>query len=278
MDETQLNAQPADHDEGKNLAIRALVFSFTYGLIRMGKKSYSDDKYILALIGVPTVLLIGIGRLFPDNLWSHLAVLLYLLGAGAIFLSIVKAGDLEKAMASGIKKNWLIVLSALIFSILTFGGIVYSRHLVKNDIHKIITSTEEGDQAAAYVNSKSFGFPSAEITAAYAADSPLLKDYEQCSKNPKVLMGLMKRELAAEITIREYSKTVADWPMPLSYIVYNGDYPSGAYTYAFVFEKSFEDEHYKLKNLIVVIPSDESKRKDRVLQHLMLINSLCRDH
>lgn len=265
-------------DKAKSMAMRALIFSFSYGLIRLKKLTVSEEKFMLGLIAAPTAMLIATEMLSPNNFWPWIAVISYLIGGVFIFLSIFKSNDREEAMSSiSIKNNWVIVLSVAVFGSLTFGGVFYSLNMIKHDIKKIISSAEAADQAIAYVDSGNFGFPTASEMEKYAPDSPLLKKYEQCAKNPQVLMRLVKNELAKEITVRDYSKEMTAWPFPLGYIIYNGDYPSGPYTYGFVFGKKFEDQHYKLKDLIVIIPIEESKRKDRVIQHLALIDSLCRD-
>jgi amino acid transporter len=272
------NAPPMDRDEAKKLAKRAIIFAFSYGLIRLKKSSIVDDKYLIGMLTAPSVLMILLANIFSESFWPQFAVFLYLIGGVIILLKIHKEKDPEEAMGFlSIKNNFIMIISIATFIALTFGGIFYSHYILVRDVNKMIANAESADQTTAYVDSMNFGFPQESVIANYAPDSPLLKDYDRCSKNTSVLMRLVKKELSSEKTIRDYSKTVTAWPIPLGYIVYNGDYPSGTYTYAFAFDKSFDDEHYKLKDLIIVLPENESKRKDRIIQHLTLINSLCRD-
>jgi hypothetical protein len=270
------NTQAMDRDEAKNLAKRAVLFAFSYGLIRLKKSSMVNDKYLLGLLVAPLIMMIVISKIFSDNIWPQIAFCIYLIGGAFILLNIFKAKDPEETMSFlGIKNNWIIVLSIAAFITLTFGGIFYSQYTLGRDIDKMIAIADSADPATVNVDSEKFRFPPASEMAKFFPDSLLLIKYDQCAKNPKVLMRLVKNELSGERTIRNYSTTAIAWPIPLEYIVYNGDYPSGTYTYAFAFGKSFEDQSYKLKDLIVFMPADESKQKDRVLQHLKLINSLC---
>jgi hypothetical protein len=265
-------------DEAKNLAKRAVFYAFSYGLIRLKKSTMVNDNYLFGLLATPLIMMIVISKIFSENIWPQIAFCIYLIGGAFILLNIFKAKDPEETMSFlGIKNNWIIVLSIAAFISLTFGGIFYSQHTLGQDIDEMIAIADSADSGAASVDSEKFGFPPASEMAKFFPDSLLLIRYEQCVKNPKVLMRLVKHELSDERTIRDYSKTVTAWPIPLGYMVYNGDYPSGTYTYAFAFGKTFEDQSYKLKDLIVFMPADESKQKDRVLQHLTLVDSLCRD-
>lgn len=265
-------------DEAKNLAKRAVLYAFSYGLIRLKKSTMVNDNYLFGLLATPLIMMIVISKIFSENIWPQIAFCIYLIGGAFILLNIFKAKDPEETMSFlGIKNNWIIVLSIAAFISLTFGGIFYSQHTLGQDIDEMIAIADSADSGAASVDSEKFGFPPASEMAKFFPDSLLLIRYEQCVKNPKVLMRLVKHELSDERTIRDYSKTVTAWPIPLGYMVYNGDYPSGTYTYAFAFGKTFEDQSYKLKDLIVFMPADESKQKDRVLQHLTLVDSLCRD-
>lgn len=271
------NAQAMDHEDAKSLAMRALIFSLSYGLIRLNKSVIFNEKHLVGLMIIPAVIALALTAFFADNFWPSIAIAVYLMGGAFIFLRILKSKDPVEAMSLSIKNNWIIIFTVVVFGSLTFGGAIYSINVIKHDIKKMISSAESTNQAIAYVDAENFGFVPASEMAKYVPDSPLLKDYERCAKNPKVLMRLVKNELSKEITVRDYSKQMTAWPFPLGYIVYNGDYPSGSYTYGFVFGKNFEDQHYKLKDLMAFIPIEESKRKDRVIQHLKLIDSLCRD-
>lgn len=271
------NAQTMDREDAKSLAMRALIFSLSYGLIRLNKPVIFNEKHLIGLLIIPAVIVFALTKFFADNFWPSIAIAVYLMGSAFIFLRILKSKDPIETMGLSIKNNWIIVLSVVVFGSLTFGGAIYSINVIKRDIKKMISIAENIVQGIAYVDAENFGFPPASEMAKYVPDSPLLKDYEQCAKNPKVLMRLVKNELSKDITVRDYSEQMTAWPFPLGYIVYNGDYPSGPYTYGFVFGKNFEDQHYKLKDLMVFIPIEESKRKDQVIQHLTLIDSMCRD-
>lgn len=271
------NAQAMAREDAEILATRVFIFSYSYGLIRLKKPVIFSEKQIIGLMSIPMVIIFALNNFFANNFWPFVAIAFYLVGSVFIFLNILKSKDPVGAMSLSIKNNWIIVLSVGVFGSLTFAGALYSINVIKHDVKKMISVAENVFQGIAYVDEKNFGFPPASEMAQYVPDSSLLKDYEQCAKNPKVLMRLLKNQLSKEITVRDYSKTITAWPFPLGYIIYNGDYPSGPYTYGFVFGKTFEDKNYQLKDLIVFIPVEESKRKERVIQHLTLIDSLCRD-
>ncbi|MBD8051127.1 hypothetical protein [Limnohabitans radicicola] len=274
------NAQAMDHAEAKSLAMRALVFSFSYGLIRLKKLAVSEEKFMVGLIAVPAAMLIVTEMLSPDNFWPWIAIIFYLFGGLFILLSIFKSNNPEEAMGLiTVKNNWIIVSSVIVFAALTFGGMFYSSHSVKQDIDKIISLATNADitEANKYIDAENFGFPKYSEMGEYAPDTLFWHDYERCSKNPIVLSRLVKNELSKEITIRDSYKTAAAWPISTEYTVYNGNYPKGAYSYGFGFGKKNGDQNYVLKDLMIILPIDESKRKDRVIQHLRLINSLCQD-
>jgi len=274
------NTQPMDRAEAISLAMRALVFSFSYGLIRLKKLAVSEEKFMLGLIAVPAAMLIVTGIFSPDNFWPWIAIIFYFIGGIFIFLSIFKSNNPEGAMGLiTVKNNWIIVSSVFVFAALTFGGMFYSRHSIKQDIGKIISMATNADitEVNKFIDAENFGFPKYSEMGEYAPDSLLWHDYERCSKNPVVLSRLVKNELSKEITIRDSYKTSAAWPISTEYTVYNGDYPKGAYTNGFGFGKKNGDQNYMLKDLMIILPVDESKRKDRVIQHLRLIHSLCQD-